>query len=337
MPGPRTRRRGGTRGRLVLLLALVQVLALAGCSSGSASQGIGPTTTTTVTTGSATFPASAPSFPVTLTDDEGVVVTLKDAPQRIVTFAPSNTEIVFALGLGPKLVGVSGSFDDYPPEAKDIEQVGGAGQFGVDPNVETVVSLHPDLMLTIAGGEQWKQRLRDIGVPVFTVDAQTFDDLLHDIGTVGELTGAQAEASALVAQLRSTADRVQQAVSAEASVSCFVEISPPPSLFTVGPGSFVFDLLQRAGCEPVTKGATNPYPEWSVEQIVKDDPEVYLVTTEAGVGVKDVEVRPGYADLSAVRNHRVVLVDADIVSRPGPRVGQALQVLAEALHPEVAG
>jgi iron complex transport system substrate-binding protein len=336
MPVPRTRRRGGTSGRLVLLLALVQALVLAGCSSGSAPQSLGSATTTTPGTGSATSPTPSPSFPVTLTDDDGVAVTLKAAPQRIVTFAPANTEIVFALGLGPKLVGVSGSFDDYPPEAKAIEQVGGAGQFGVDPNVEKVISLHPDLMLTIAGGEQWKQRMRDIGVPVFTVDAKTFDDVLHDIGTVGELTGTPAEASALVARLRSTAAQVQQVISAEPPVSCFVEISPPPSLFTVGPGSFVFDLLQRAGCEPVTKGATNPYPEWSVEQVVKDDPEVYLVTTEAGVGVKDVEGRPGYADLSAVRNHRVVLVDADIVSRPGPRVGQALQLLAEALHPEVA-
>src|SRR5207247_3762588 len=101
-------------------------------------------------------PASAPpaspstqSFPITLTDDDGVSVTIKAPPKRIITFAPSNTEIVFALGLGAELVGVSGSFDDYPPQAKTITQVGGSGDFGVDPNVEQVVSLQPALMPTL--------------------------------------------------------------------------------------------------------------------------------------------------------------------------------------------
>src|SRR5439155_11130147 len=91
------------------------------------------------------------SFPAMLRDDDGVSVTIKAPPRRIVTFAPSNTEIVFALGLGARLVGVSGKFDNYPPAARSIPSVGGSGQFGVDPNVERVVALHPDLMLAISG------------------------------------------------------------------------------------------------------------------------------------------------------------------------------------------
>ncbi len=129
---------------------------------------------------------AAARFPLTLVDDDGVEVTIAAEPQRIVTFAPSMTEIVYALGLGDRLVGVSGPFDDFPAEAQQVEQVGGAGDFGVDPNVERVVALEPDLLLTISGGDAWKAELRDLGVPVVTLNATDFGDLLDDILTVGE-------------------------------------------------------------------------------------------------------------------------------------------------------
>src|SRR5207247_1305814 len=136
------------RGHRVLGWVLVLAIGLGACSSGPS--------------GSASSPSSSPkaSFPLTMTDDDGVAVSFPALPKRIVTFAPSNTEIVFALGLGSEVVGVSGAFDNYPPQAKEIAEVGGSGEFGVDPNAERVVALHPDLMLTISGGDQWKDRLR---------------------------------------------------------------------------------------------------------------------------------------------------------------------------------
>src|SRR5207247_1776926 len=129
----------------------------------------------------------------------GQAGTIDAPPERIVTFAPSATEIVFALGLGDRLVGVAGAFDNYPSAAKRIEEIGGAGDFGVDPNIEKVVSLRPDLFLTIAGGDQWKARLRDLGVPVFTTDSTDLADVFHDIETVGRLTGTVDAAGAVVA------------------------------------------------------------------------------------------------------------------------------------------
>lgn len=317
---------GARRAALALVLALV----LGACGTRATS----PPPATTRGAPAPGVTATTPAFPVTLTDDEGVRVTLEAPPRRIVTFAPSNTEIVFALGLGDRLVGVSGPFDDYPPEARTIEHVGGAGEFGVDPNVEKVVSLRPDLMLTIAGGEHWKGRLRELGVPVFTIDARDLDDLLHDILTVGRLTGALPRAEALVDRMRARAEAVAAAVRREPPVSCFFEVSPPPTLFTVGPGSFIFDLLRRAGCDPVTRGAKSPYPEWSVEHVVEADPQVYLVSSEAGVSVEAVAGRPGFEALTAVRTGRVYLVESDLVSRPGPRVVEGLEALARALHPE---
>jgi iron complex transport system substrate-binding protein len=279
-------------------------------------------------------PASSPSpvatFPLTITDDDGVEVTIPEEPQRIVTFAPSMTEIVFEVGLGDRLVGVSGPFDDYPAAAKDIEEVGGAGDFGVHPTIEKVVSLEPDLFLTIPGGDQWKQRLRDLDIPVVTLHADTLDDLLTDIETIGELTGAIEEADALAKQMGDEADEIAASAETTGHVSCFFEVYYPP-LTTVGPNTFIFDLLERAGCDPVTEQAKSDYPEWSVDELVADGPDVYLVTPESAKSVVAVSKRPGFSAIPAIEHHRVVLVDGDLVTRAGPRVIDGLRQLAEAL------
>jgi iron complex transport system substrate-binding protein len=236
------------------------------------------------------------------------------------------TEIVFEVGLGDRLVGVSGPFDDYPAAAKDIEEVGGAGDFGVDPNIEKVVSLEPDLFLTISGGDQWKERLRDLDVPVVTLNAEDFPDLLDDIRAVGSVTGAAAEAGSLASDMEDEAEGIS---SSATPASCFFEVFYPP-LTTVGPNTFVYDMLERAGCEPVTGDATTDYPEWSVDDLVADRPDVYFFTPESSTTVKAIGNRPGFAAIPAVEEGHVVLV-GDVVTRPGPRVVEGLRQLAEAL------
>jgi cobalamin transport system substrate-binding protein len=300
-------------------------LVVAACTSSSS-----PPSTTSSPTASASSPAT--DFPVTVVDDDGVSVTIPARPSRIITFAPSNTEIVFALGLGDDLVGVSGTFDDYPPAAKDIQQVGGAGEFGEKPNVEKVVALQPDLFLTISGGDDWKQRLRDLGVPVFTINATDLTDLLGDIRTVGKITGAAERAEALAGDMTAQDASIEARVAAEAPVSCFFEAFYPP-LTSVGPNTFIFDLLRRAGCDPVSAGAKSDYPEWSIDQLVADGPAFYLVASESGVSPEAVAKRPGFSAIDAVVQGHVYLVDSDLISRPGPRVVDGLLSLAEILHP----
>jgi len=256
-------------------------------------------------------------------------VTIPAEPQRIVTFAPSMTEIVFALGLGDRLVGVAGPYDDYPAEAQQVEQVGGAGDFGVDPNVESVVALEPDLLLTISGGDTWKAELRDLGVPIVTLNASDLADLLDDITTVGTVTGATDEANALADDMAERADAV--AAQATERITCFLEVYYPP-LTTIGPNTFVYDLLERAGCDPVTADASSDYPEWSVEVLVADGPQVYLATPESAKSPMAVAERPGFEAIPAVADGNVVLVDGDLVTRPGPRVVDGLEQLATALH-----
>lgn len=274
-------------------------------------------------------PAPAPpgdgAYPVTITDDDGAEVTLDARPQRIVTFAPSHTEIVFALGLGDRLVGVSGGFDDYPPEAIAIEPIGGAG--GVEPNIEKVVSLDPDILLTAFIGGEWKERLRELGVPVFTTLASSLEDTVADMETIGRVLGVEAEAGALAADLTEEAERTEDRLAGLPRVTCFLDFG---DLFTAGPGSLEFDLLQRAGCDPVTASSEEPYPQWSLERLLADNPDVYLAAE--GVRVDQVARQQGLRNLTAVRQGRVEAVSSDLLSRPGPRVVEGLSALAAALH-----
>ncbi len=288
--------------------------------------------------GSAQAPATAPptrsaQYPVTVTDDDGQTVTLTAQPRRIVTFAPSNTEIMFALGLGSRVVGVSGEFDDYPPEATHVEQVGGSGEFGVDPNLEKLVSLHPDLMITISGGDEWKKRVRELGIPAFTINATGFDDLLADIRTIARLTGVPGRGTELTRAMADRAAEIQQAVSKEPRVPCFFEVYYPP-LTSVGPDTFIADLLARAGCDSSSAGATSDYPEWSVDRLVQQSPQVYLVASESGSSPEAVAKRPGFKAIAAVADGRIFLIDSDLVSRPGPRVVEGLAALVRVLHPQ---
>jgi iron complex transport system substrate-binding protein len=267
------------------------------------------------------------AFPITLKDDEGFSVTVRRAPQRIVTFGQSDTEIVFALGLGNRLVGVCCEFDNFPPAAKRLPHVAGAAQ---KPNTEKVISLRPDLMLNaFPGADTWSKPLRDAGVPVFTTLAKDFEDAVRDIETIGRLLGAERAARSLAQRMRSSAAAIEARAETAENVSCFLDLG---GLYTVAPGDFIYDLLQRAGCDPVTSGAKTPFPQWSKEQLVRDDPDIYLFMSDSGTTVAGLKKDPALSELSAVTNNRAVSVNADVVSRPGPRLAEGLHVLAAALQ-----
>jgi iron complex transport system substrate-binding protein len=204
----------------------------------------------------------------------------------------------------------------------------------VDPNLEKLVALQPDLMLTISGGDEWKKRVRNLGIPVFTINATDLDDLLRDINTVGRLTGVPGHATTLTARMADRAAQVETAVSRELAVSCFFEAYYPP-LTSVGPNTFIADLLERAGCDSASEQAKSDYPEWSVDKLVEEGPQVYLVASESGSSPAAVAKRPGFEAIAAVADGRIHLIDSDLVSRPGPRVIEGLAALARVLHPGV--
>lgn len=301
---------------LAVLLALSMAVALAtGCS---------PVAETSTDPKPAPV---APAFPVTVTDDANRTVEIATEPARIVSLAPANTEILFALGAGDRVVGVT-SYDDYPAQVADIAKVGDfAG-----PNIEAVAAAQPDLVLATTGVQaDVIVKLEDLGAIVIAVDPQNLEGLYADILEIGQATGTTVAAEKLVADMKAQAEEVTAAVASIEPVSAFVEIAQNP-LYTVGAGTIIDELVGLAGG---TNVVTEPgYVAYSAEQLIKSDPSVYLATKGSMSDPKELAKRAGFKSLSAVQNDRVVILDDNLVSRPGPRIMEGLKSIAVALHPD---
>jgi iron complex transport system substrate-binding protein len=273
----------------------------------------------------------APAFPVTVTDDDGQTITIDKEPQRLITLAPSNTEIVYALGIGDRLVAVS-DYSDYPPEAASKPKV---GYIRVD--IERVIGYNPDLILaTGAHRQQVTPQLRQRGLKVITLDPKNIEGVFDNILLVGRATGQTTAAEKLVADLKARVAQIESKVRQTGTrPRVFFELDK--SLFTVGPGSFIHDLIVRAGGENIAGDADRPYPQLSLEVLLQRDPEVIIITDIGQYGgetPESVRARPGWQSVSAVRNNRVVPINPDLVNRPGPRVVDGFEAIARALHPE---
>ncbi len=305
---------GRKRWALLVLAAVLAAGALAGCSPEEATE---------------TAPGSGTTFPIVLTDDAGRTVTIAARPERIVSLAPANTEIVAALGALDRLVGVT-TYCDYPPDVAEIEKV---GDF-IGPNLESIAALDPDLVLVTTGIQtEVIGQLEALGAAVVAIDPQTLDALFTSIATVGAAVGETAEADELVASMQIQIDEISEQVEG-GPVTCFLEIAQDP-LFTVGAGTLLNDLVEHAGGENVV--TADGYVAYSVEQLVAIDPQVYLATKGSMSDPSDIAGRPGYGALRAVAAGRVYLLDDNLVSRPGPRVVEGIRQIAAALHPDVFG
>ncbi|MDZ4654275.1 MAG: ABC transporter substrate-binding protein [Coriobacteriia bacterium] len=307
----------GTRGRIAAAVVAVMLLATALTGCGGAKEDV-----------ETEAPKSA-TFPVTVTDDAGRKVTVETRPQRIVSLAPANTEILYGLGALDRVVGVT-TYDDYPPEVASLEKV---GDF-VGPNLEAIAALEPDLVLVTTGVQaDIISQIEALGATVIAIDPQSLDALYTSIGTVGLAIGEPAKADEIVSDMKRELAAIQDAIDA-APVRCFIEIAQDP-LFTAGAGTLLNDLIDQAGGENVV--TQDGYVGYSVEQLLTDDPEVYLATFGSMSDPADLDERPGYDKLSAVKNGRVAVLDDNLVSRPGPRIIQGVRQIAEALHPEAFG
>jgi len=275
-------------------------------------------------------PTPVPTVPVT--DMAGREVTIPAGAQRIISLSPANTEILYALGLGDRVVGVT-EFCNYPPEATEKPKVGGFS----DVSMEKLVELQPDLVLAASiHMSQVMPELEKLGIPVLIVDAHDFPGVLESIRLVGKATGTEKEAEALVAQMQERADKVAQAVKDRPRPRVYWELDP--TLWTAGPGSFVQDLIERAGGENIAANAEMAWVQLSAEAVIAADPEViFLADHPWGESAETVKARAGWEKISAVVHGRIVELtqeQGDIVSRPGPRVIDALEMIARALHPD---
>jgi iron complex transport system substrate-binding protein len=308
----------GTIRRRGLLLAVTVAALLAA--------GLGP---------AAQVRGAEPAFPLDLVDDENTAVTLEAEPQRIVSLSPANTEIVFALGAGDRLMGGT-DFDDYPPEAVALPDV--ATFNGVI--MEQLVDLDPDLVL--AGGNDLTpaediERMRELGYPVIVVYAPDVATVLADIELIGQAIGEPAAAETLTAEMSADLDGISAVATATGTKPrTYYELDYFEGA-TYGPAfdSFVADMVELAGGTAVTTGDPVQF-EMPLERLIETDPEV-IVLGDARYGVcpADVAARPGWDRMTAVVEGAIRPVDDISVTRPGPRLAEGLAGLARAIHPDL--
>jgi iron complex transport system substrate-binding protein len=327
------------RRRILPAAAAFLVVVTTACSSGGAPTISLPPDATSSTQPAETFvpsPTTAArpaTFPITLTDDEGTDVTLESEPKTIVSLTPATTEILFALGVGDRIAGKVEDFSLYPPEAGAIPDV---ARFG-EVDVEQIVALEADLV--IAGGNSFNPpdkvaQLRDLGVPVLVVYAPDVDAVFADIELTGAAVGRAGEARDLTAAMRAEFDQVAAATADLERPRVFYELDATSAIFTAADESFLAEMIELAGGDPITTGSTTSF-EIALENLVTADPEVILLGDAAyGVTADAVAARPGWDGMTAVTDGAIRPVDDVVITRPGPRLGEGLRALALAIHPE---
>jgi len=302
------------RSALALLLAAFLIVSAFGCSTPEADR----------------KPAASESTktagPIRVIDDAGKTITLERPARRVVSLAPSNTEIMFALGAGNALVGVS-SLCNYPPEAAKKEKV---GDF-FNPNLEKILSLKPDLVLAVAGVQASAvTALTEAGIPVATLDPTSLAEVQEDFKKIGLLVGKKEEGERLARELENVIEKLRAEKLPPRRV--FFEISNQP-LMSPGAKTFISDAIAAAGGINLGDSFGSGWVTVSPEELVRKDPEVYLFSSALGETTESLAKRPGYSSLTCFKTHQVYPVTDDLVMRPGPRLAKGI----EELHALITG
>ncbi|WP_083523312.1 helical backbone metal receptor [Methanofollis ethanolicus] len=297
-------------------------------------------TTTTVaapTVQTTAAPTSSAWQPVTVTDDFGVSVTVAGEPRRIVSLSPANTEILFALGLGDRVVGVT-DYCNYPAEAQDKPKVGGYSTV----NIEKVVAAKPDLVLAAYGNtEEVVNHLRNLGLTVVALNPDSLQGTLRDIALVGEATGRNAEAAALRTSMQTRIDAVTATVGTTTERPTVMHAVWYDPIWVSGNATFQNELITLAG----GKNAFSGIEGWQIvtmERFITTNPDIILVNSGTGMGDGGTDMiyqyfvnEPRFAKMKAVQDGRVYIVSSDIIDRGGPRIVDALEEVAADIHPEL--
>ena len=304
---------------LLSALILATALALGGCGS----------------TDEATDPGDAvadATFPVTVTDDNGDAVTIEAPPERIVSTAPANTQMLFALQVGDRVVGVN-SLDDYPPEVADIDKVG-----DYQVNTEAVMALSPDLVVGYSGNEEGLAPVSAAGAAVLIFNPTSVEGIYANITAIGQAVGETQRAADVVADIKSAVEILaEDAADAGEAPSVFYDLG---DLYSAGAGSFVDELLTLANATNVAAAdaSAGAWPQFTPEQLVAADPDIVLLSGLAYPTVEQFTTDARFAGLRAVQEGKVFIVEAEfdkLVTAPGPRIAEGLSALVMILHPVV--
>ena len=265
-----------------------------------------------------------------MTDARGKTLTLRAAPQRIVSLIPSNTEVLFALGAGDQIAAVT-TADNYPPEVKQKPKIGGV----MDASIEKIMAYNPDLVLAFGSLNQpLIGPLERLGVPMLVVDPKTLPETYDSIRLLGRAVGKDAEADRLVVTMRARIARVQQTVAKASHRPGVLMINQTNPIYTTGPDSFISDLIRIAGGRNVVE---KPLTDnlLSEEDVILKQPEVIICARDLQASIQRV---PGWrAGVPAGRNGRFFWEESEAytVIRPTPRLATGIEELARFLHPEL--
>jgi iron complex transport system substrate-binding protein len=281
-------------------------------------------------------PTEAVATTLTFTDGLGREVKLDGPAQRVISMAPSNTEILFAIGAADQVVGRD-TLSDFPEEAKTVADIGSTFDA---LNTELIVSLKPDLVLLaeINPSEQVKQ-LEDLGLTVYYLkNPLTLEEMYGNLEMVAQMTGHEDEAATLIESLKARVAAVDEKIapiSSRFTVFYELDATDPAKPYTAGKGTFITQLIERAGGFNIAADLDG-YPQMSLEQVVAADPAfIILGDARYGVSAETIAQRPGWENLTAVKSGNVFPFNDDLVSRPGPRLVDALEELAKLLRPEL--
>ena len=322
--------------RKIFYLTLLLALLLTACGPARSVTELPVPVSTELPATEAVVAVPTASAEIKLTDGLGRPVVLKEAAQRVLSLAPSNTEVLFAIGAGDQVVGRD-DFSDYPEAAKNVASIGSTFEA---LNTELIVSMKPDLVLAaeINTPEQVKT-LEDLGLTVYYLKNPTsLEEMYTNLGIVAQLTGHETEAATLTDSLKKRVAAVDEKIMPLSSgISVFYELdgTDPAKPYTAGKGTFITLLIERAGGFNIASDIDG-YPQLSLEQVVAADPAfIILGDAKWGTTAESIAERPGWANLSAVKSGQVVPFNDDLLSRPGPRMVDGLEELAKLLRPEL--
>lgn len=313
------------------LLSVMAVFVLAACNGNEATEKTEGNEQTEAQEG-----AKETSYPVTLVDAADNEITLDQAPERIVSMLPSNTEILVELGLIDEVVGIS-DFDDYPEEVTAKEKIGGQ-----EFNVEAIIGLNPDIVFghesAFGLSEEGYQQIANAGIPVFVVkNAKDFDETYTTIQEIAQLTNTQKKGEEIISSMKAQVEEVLAKVKDQEPRRIFIETTPAPEIYTPGNNTFMQEIVDMLGA----KNIADDQEGWFImdpEEILNRNPEVIIVMYDfVPTAVEDVYQRDGFDTIKAIQEKQVSQVDENLTSRTGPRLAQGLEEVAKAIYPEAFG
>lgn len=268
-------------------------------------------------------------FPLSITDFLERKITLEKEPERIVSLAPSTTELIYALGAGNKVVGVT-DYDNYPPEVEDITKVGGFK----GPNIEAITAQNPDIVLaSTQSGQEEMETLENMGIPVVMIEAKDIEGIYESIRLLAQITGTNEKSQEIINEMESKISEIKDKVEDLPTIDVFYLVSFDGN-WTAGKGTFIDELITLAGGKNVAQDVDG-WAQYSVEELVKNNPDAIITSPHAG-NVKDIEKAEGYKDINAVKNGNIfVISNDDIIARASNRIVLGLEEIAKFLHPEV--